>query len=62
MEHEQRPLRKKPGRKPGRTHTEQLKVMMTPNEMGAFIDKAHEAQLSYSDAAREAFRAWKAQP
>jgi hypothetical protein len=54
--------RKKPGRKPGRTHTEQLKVMLTPNEMGVFIDKAADAGLSYSDAMRAAIAAWKPKP
>ena len=59
MEQERVQPRKKPGRKPGRAHTEQLKVMMTPDEMMAFVAKAAGAKLSYSDAAREAIRLWR---
>ena len=51
--------RKKPGRRPGRTHTEQLKVMLTPADMAEFVGKALDAGMSYSDAMRAAVSAWR---
>ena len=55
---EERP-RKKPGRRPGKTHTEQLKAMLRPEEMARFVAKAEMAEMSYSEAVRAAIEAWR---
>lgn len=50
--------RKKPGRKPGRTHTVQLKVMLTPDAWAKFVGAVDWREVSYSEAAREAIAEW----
>ena len=45
---------KRPGRKPGRRCTEQLRVMLTPEEMAALVGKALAAGMTYSDLVRAA--------
>lgn len=56
---EQEPARKRPGPKPGLAkRTNQLKVMLTDEEMTELVTKAMMSRMTYSDAVRVALQNW----